>query len=391
MVKNVTKFFRNTPVKSIEEYFLLYPSKVSEAVNWNKPLNNIATPLIKAVDNLSDTELAVLRDNAERINEMTDEIGQSALMSVVKDEHLNHYHQLENEYARSTYIFVNDNDGFKRAEEIRYSDHYRKGSLWDGFEGPKGLTVSNKNSDIEEFKAKIADYFRVGGKVKVEIFEREKPYMDELELNITHIMVYREDLPKSYTALEDDDLVPKIIRPVIEIAITYEPESGQIEVIAKSKECREEIAKVFSSSLLNTKIGGEKVPLKQYEISKLLKQCDFPTDPEDGIDSVKVAMLKLKPYDSNNKVTLEVTAKEDKTIYEKSQEWFNINDPLRHGFQLSQVKLVIHFMPDQDNRRRKTIPINIRWPNGCDIKNKTKKERLIGDKYLKRWGLLKEI
>jgi hypothetical protein len=30
-------------------------------------------------------------------------------------------------------------------------------------------------------------------------------------------------------------------------------------------------------------------------------------------------------------------------------------------------------------------------PNGCDLKGRTERERLIGDKYLKHWGLMAEI
>jgi hypothetical protein len=32
--------------------------------------------------------------------------------------------------------------------------------------------------------------------------------------------------------------------------------------------------------------------------------------------------------------------------------------------------------------------VTITMPNGCDLKGKTDRERLIGDKYLRRWGLL---
>ena len=35
--------------------------------------------------------------------------------------------------------------------------------------------------------------------------------------------------------------------------------------------------------------------------------------------------------------------------------------------------------------------MKISYPNNCDLKSRTEKERLIGDKYLKKWGLLKEI
>jgi hypothetical protein len=34
------------------------------------------------------------------------------------------------------------------------------------------------------------------------------------------------------------------------------------------------------------------------------------------------------------------------------------------------------------------LPITITTPHGCDLKERTDRERLIGDKYLPRWGLV---
>jgi hypothetical protein len=392
MSANLNKFFRNTPPQSLQLYFQSYPSVVSEAVNWNKPPKNIATPLLKAIDELSDDEKAVHYDNAERVDEMTDEIGQNALLSVVSNEDREAYESLEGEHDRALFVFLRDGKAFSKAENIRKADAYRKGQMWNGFVGPKDITVSNNEEDIMAFKQKVVDYFRISGNVKVEVFTRDKPYEDGKDLKITHIMVYHEDFPTSFNRFKDSEtIVPEIIRPVVEMTLTYEPESGSIEVIAKGAECREAIAKMLSETLLHTEIDGERIPLKQYNISHLLNPFKFPTDPDDGIESVKVQMLMLNPQDSYNKITLEVTAKEQKTIYDISNEWFDINDPLRKGFKLAKVKFIIHFAPDSESGRGRNIAVTISHPNGCDLKGKTHKEQLIGNKYLKKWGILKEI
>lgn len=392
MTAILSKFFRNTPPDSLNAYFQTYPSAISEAVNWNEPPKNIVKQLLKEIDALTDDEKAIHYDNVERIDEMTDEIGQNALYSVVSNEKREAYEKLEGAHDRASFLFLYDNRTFSRAENIRKADAFRKGQMWNGFVGPKDITVSSNEEDIKEFKQKIVDYFRISGNVKVEVFTRDKPYEDDKDLKITHIMVYHEDLPTSLNRFKDSEtIVPMIIRPVVEMTLTYEPESGSIEVIAKGKECREEIAKMLSETLLHTQIDGERIPLKQYDISHLLNPFKFPTDPEDGIESVKVQMLMLNPQDSYNKITLEVTAKEQKTIYDISKEWFDINDPLRNSFNLAKIKFVIHFAPDSESNRGKNLAVTITRPNGCDLKGKTHKEQLICSKYLKEWGILKEI
>jgi hypothetical protein len=389
--KNANKFIRNLSVNSLQGYFKRYHTKLSQVFKVGGSDKIKKRDLKNLIDSLDLEDYSALNENAERICEMTDEIGQSALLSVIKKINIEEYKDLKNEYERALYVFLINQDAFRKAEEIRYADHYRKSRMWDGFLGPKEMDVCRNSRELQSLRQKISEHFPITGQVKIEIFDRKKIGTENQKLNLVQLMVYREGLTKSHLAFENDDLISKSYRPIYEISLTYEPTTGYIEVIADTRELREMLAKLFSSTLLKKEIEGEHIPLKQYDISKLLTPLVFPTDPEDMIDSVKVTMLKLKPYDNNNKITLEVSVKESRTIYEISKKWFNTHDPLHNGFYLSQVKLAIHFMPDSENPRGKIMVITIGLPNSCNIKDKTEKERMIGDKYLRRWGLLKEI
>ena len=392
MATAIVQFIRKTPRASLKAYFDENPHPVSAVVNWDDEKSDPVKPLLKAVDEMTDADLAMLKIDAERIHEMTDEIGQRALLSVVSNDDIDTYLNLESAHDRALFVFLRTPQAFRHAEDIRYADEYRKGRMWDGFLGPVDIPVSRDKAHIEDFEAKVTDYFHTGGKLKVEIFNRTRSDLEYDAVDLVQIMIYREGLPDSYLAFENNDLVTKVRRPVNEMVITYEPKTGAIEVIADGKECREELVKLFSASLLQSPLDeAQRVPLKKYDISKLLQPCNFPTDPEDGIEQVKVMMLALKPYDNGNKVMLSVTAKETKTIHEVSREWFETHDPLRTGFLAAKAKLSIRFKPDSIDRRGKTLPVEITWPNGCDLKGKTTKEQLIGEKYLKRWGLMEEI
>ena len=391
MTANIAKFFRHTPDVSLEKYFLKFPSLVSEAVDWKDLPKKISKILINAVGDLSEDDLALLNTNSERINEMTDEIGQDALMAVIPADDFSGYENLQNAHDRALYVFLRHQEAFKRAEDIRFSDVYRKSRMWAGYLGPKETDVSRDLLALDLFKDKIAALSQGSGKVKIEIFTRTKPYADGQELKLVQVMIYREGLPESFHVFDEDDLVSQIVRPVGEVVLSYEPQSGQIEIISNEIAIREEVVKAFAETLLGTEIDGERVPLKQYDLSKLLNHFDFPTDPDDGIASVRISLLKLRPYDSANKVTLEVAAKEQKTIHEVSRDWFAVHDPMNGGFLVVHTKLTIKFAPDSESPKGKTIPVKISYPNHCDLKSRTEKERLIGDKYLKKWGLLKEI
>jgi hypothetical protein len=390
--KAIVKFFRSVPVKSLRAYFEAYPCDVVLTVDWDDAPKNIVKFLRRALSGILPEDFAKLQENAERINEMTDEIGQTALLSVVPDAELEAHRACKNAHDRALRIFLTDKNLFRRAEEIRHTDRYRKGRMWSAFVGPKNVTVSTASEDMAQFEAKILACFRAGQRIKVDIFDRTKPYGEDQDLALVQVVAYHERLPESYPALDEaNDVISKVYRPAHEIALTYEPESGSIEVIANDRECRPEIAKLFAETLLQTEIEGQKFPLKQYDIAKLLRPFDFPTDPQDGIQSVKVTMLRLTPYDSQNKVTLDASAREPRTLYALAQEWFNAHDPLRTGFALSGVRIAVKFAPDHKDPRGKTVTFKIGYPNSCDLKDKTEKERLIGEKYLRRWGLIKDV
>nr|BDD46868.1 hypothetical protein 32 [bacterium] len=360
MTKEIAQFIRNTPRESLAKYFNSNPHPISDTVSWDSSEHDVVAPLLKAVDQMTDDELFLLDIDAERIVAMTDEVGQTALSSVVSDHDIKIYNDLHNACDRSLWVFLRDRAAFQRAEGIRFANEYRQGRDWDGFAGPTAITIKSDPVSLEAFKKQIIGYFKTGGNIKVEIFERSRESLKDEDINLVQIMVYREDLPASYLTFEKGDLATKVIRPVQEIALTYNAENGEIEIIAKGRECREDGVKIFMETLLQNPVDeAKRVPLKHYNISRLMSPYGFPTDAEDGIDRVIVTMMRLNPLDSSRKIILEIPSKDDKSIYAVASEWFDISNPLNSGFVLSQVKLSIHFKPDTQHPRGKTLPVKI--------------------------------
>ena len=385
----IANFIRHTPRPALATYIDNHAPLLAGSFTWPQANDDHVKPLLKAVDEMDRDERELLRHNAERINEMTDEEGQTAILSVIADHSV--INTLENAHARAMWVFINHPESFRRAEETRYANHNRLGRMWDGFIGPKGKTVSSGSLDMETFRTRLTDVFGKDTKMKIEAYRRESEDEDGVVAAIDQIVVYREGLPDSYQELEKDELVVKIRRPVYELIICYEPYTGVIEVIAQGKEQRENVARLFSEVLLGTEIEGARVPLRQYDISSLASPRSFPTDPEDGIESVKVVFLRMKPMNGAGSITVDVPAKHSLSIHAQSKEWFQQNDPLQSGFVPHQAKIVVQFHPTPDERRGKSLPVKITMPNRCDLKSRTERERLIGEKYLARWGLIKEV
>jgi len=209
---------------------------------------------------------------------------------------------------------------------------------------------------------------------------------------LVQIAIYREGLPDDFLAFDGGGaLVRRARRPVYEAALTYEAATGVIEVVASERESREEMVRLMARDLLGIDFQNEKVPLRQYDLAILLRPFAFPTDPADGIESVEVKQLRLMPIDDvGERVTLECLRKADRTIWSMASDHFGARDPLAGGWVATQAKLTIKFHPKGDAKRGRTLPLTITMPHGCNLKDQTEEEQLIGEKYLRRWGILRD-
>ena len=121
-----------------------------------------------------------------------------------------------------------------------------------------------------------------------------------------------------------------------------------------------------------------------YDLEKFLEPCDFPTDPEDKIEKVKLLMIKLKPTNNKCCLTLAVNDEYQESVYEIAHDWFDTHNPFEGGFIVYQIKLVIKFYS------KELLPVIISHPCHCNLTQFSDLEQQIIIKYLKRWGLIEE-
>ena len=174
--------------------------------------------------------------------------------------------------------------------------------------------------------------------------------------------------------------------------MTYEPATGVIEVVAHDRDSRLDLVRLFARNLLASEFNNERVPVRRFDLAVLAQPFSFPNDLADGIESVRVNLLRLMPIDGvGERVTLEAMSGLKQTIWEMAAQRFGENNPLFGGWTITQARFTIRFKPEAGASRGKTLPLTITKPHGCDLKDRTERERLIGEKYLRRWGILQDI
>jgi len=388
-VPTLPDFIRSTPPASLRSYFTFIQAEMPPDVVWEGAANVVVPPLLRAVDAMHDAERMRVTNDADRVGAMADEAGQAALYSITNSPDI--LDSLENGYARALWMFLKDPAGFGHAEEVRYADDRRYGRMWDGFECLPNLTVPRDGEPYTAFKAAIATHFDTKH-VEVDICDRSRPSLEGEDAKLVQVAIYREGRTGDRRAFVDGKLDRLPFRPVVEAAITYEPASGTIEVVAQARETREDLVRLFAEHLLGAPFDGERIPIRQYSLDHLLQPFDFPTDAEDKIESVRVSLLRLMPYETQGeRVTLECMRGAERSIWQMADSRFGDNDPLVGGFKVTQVRFIIKFHAMPGVRGGRTLPVTISMPKGCDLKDRTERERLVGEKYLKRWQILRNV
>ena len=385
----LNRMIRNTSVPSLREFFTSRAVDLPSAVNWAAPEQDVIKSLLRAVDEMDDMTLARVVNDAERVTNMADEAGQTALYSVIEDRA--HLDDLGNAHERVLWMFRNDPTGFLRAEEVRFTDERRRGRMWDGFIGTPNVALQRDAEAVAAFEKAVRERF-ASNNVHIDIFDRHRPMFEGEDCELVQIVVYREGLPGDDLAFDEHGkLTRRPRRPVFEAAMTYEPETGVIEVVASDRESREDMVRFLARDLLGIEFQQERLPFRHYDLSVLLKPHDFPTDLADGIAAVEVKSLRLMPIESvGERVTLECLRKADRSIWDMARERFGAADPLQGGWVATQAKLTIRFHPTGGSRRGRTLPLTVTMPHGCNLKDQTEREQLIGERYLRRWGILRD-
>jgi hypothetical protein len=384
---SISTFLRKTPVPALRAYFEAAAFRLPVTIDWDGEEAEVVRPLLKAVNEMAETEKSKFLLEAERVCNLADEAGNIALLSVVRDRET--FDTLEVGYACSLWVFLNERESFRKAEEVRYTDHRRHGRAWDGFVLAENCEVSTDPVALSAFRAAIRERFRTEN-VQIDVFERQRLGHDEEMAKLIQVAVYREGRPGAALRFSDaGNLTRHVDKPVYEAALTYEPDTGAIEVIADRKDTRIDLTRFMARDLLGLPFEEKRLPVLQYDLDVLLQPHDFARDFRDGIEAVTVTALRLVANDEvPDRFTLEKSALGDRSIWETAAHRFPGDNPMGGGWSVAYTKISVKFGPTATEPRGKTIALSITAPTGCNLKGMTAREQLISAKYLRRWGLL---
>jgi hypothetical protein len=397
---NLLRFLRRGLPSDLHRYFATRGILFSKPVEWTAKPAALLDSLKAAIEGLPERACERVLEDFERVDQLSDEIGQRALHSLIEHDEalLCRFRSCSGAEARGLFVLLTNEDAFDHALATAYAEWMRHGRSWSGFCLPAPLAPSKNRSDLALLEVDLRALFRkfdgTGRKLKVDWFERRTCDLKGTAVGqVIHYSVYVEGLPESSIEFDSEGPKRKTRRPVIEAAICCDPVAGVLDIVSKGgRALREDIAKSFAERLLGSGTTLTPVARRDFDLNRLKRPAAFSTDPADGIKSVEVTLLRLRNAASQfGYVTIENDDTERGDIYAKSALWFGDTDPLRRpDWRVTQAKLKIVFYPEAAKKRAKTINVELRAPNGSNLRDQTRRHQIISEKYLARWGLIKK-
>ena len=365
-------------------------------IDPKKGKREIRSDYFEVLSCLAVTDRQTMEELAEKMVLLTDGSGQDAVDSVkyehFSEEQLHTFKTLNNQYDRSVWLYKEDTHLFEEALNARLADVFRQSkSCYSGFIGPQSLVLNDDLSAIDGFHEKIADQCQCSkDQVAIQVFKRLHSNSQAKETRegvaLYQVSIHYNLSPEVVECVKDSQLDSQQVTRSASSFITYEPDNGNIEVLSKERVGREALARLVADHLLQSAITGESIPIKRYEYQHLASPCQFDIADE-NVDWVRVTQLGYTK--SGRSMILKISTTDTENIYQASKDMIGAHFSFsQHELNFAQISVKIRKQPGE---RARTVHIILRGENNCNIKTKRERDRVLCDRLLEKWQIVREI
>jgi hypothetical protein len=293
----------------------------------------------------------------------------------------------DSRHDKAVWASIRAIDVWDLAVRFARADSLSRGRYWT-----KRCDIPAKEPDtnpgkIEELEEALAGFFQAtqarGRHCQIEHYVRAS--------GAHYFFAYLDDYADTYVTLDDDgafDRRPE--RRAFELVLVYDRVHGTLEMYVRGgKKVYIPLQEIFCRVILDEEIGQENRNSHPYELNGLLsRNFQFPTDPHDGVDLVRVRKLRLSIKGlPRRRITLEADPEGSvDDIYEMLEKYLNQQRLPASILNVTQVGLKFSFDPSNDDLP-KSLSFELSWPNSSNLKSKPERVRELAEKYLRHWGL----
>lgn len=208
---------------------------------------------------------------------------------------------------------------------------------------------------------------------------------------VDYFFCYLDDYADTYINFDETgDYARTPERRAFELVFAYDQQHGTLDMFVRGgKKVYIPLQEIFCRVILSEEIAPENRDSHPYELNGLIsRDSHFPTDPNDGIEEVRVRRLRLSVKGmSKRRITLEANPDGDADdIYDMMDEYLNQQRIPASIVNVTQVGFKFSF-DQEDPSLPRSLSFDVSYPNSSNLKSKPERLRDLGEKYLKQWGV----
>lgn len=376
----------------LASFFATFGSDFSQ-VDWEQSSDRLVKQLYSTLNPLSFRRRLTIESAIARIESMVSDYCQRLLIQTSTVDSGDVLSTLSSSLERSCWVYLHDAPAFEQSETVSQADYTRGQQYWSYYlTEVSDVNVDDQNNWLNAFNRLLSQVFNVKQEA-VDTRLHHTVVIDEagVEQSEWHITIYHSQLPETYLVFDDQQTLASLPgRLVLPYSLIYTPSTGMLEVLAPDQSRRLILVRLFTSVLLRQNT----IPYRSFTLQPLLRLSSLPFDAADGIRSVSVVRMRLEDSEWNSHLNIDLPPMLNgtMTIHDYIRHYFGQDNPFLTGsFTPVKATIVIRFDEQAPISTSNTLSISISLPNQCDLRNRSQKERLLGEKYLIRWGLMDSL
>lgn len=293
----------------------------------------------------------------------------------------------ESRHDKAVWTYIRATDVWNLAVRFARADSLSRGRYWIKRCDIPATEPRTSKTRIEELQRAFSAFFLAtqarGRHSQIEHYVRAS--------GVDYFFAYLDDYADTYVTLDDGgefDRRPE--RRAFELVLAYDRTHGTLDMYVRGgKKVYIPLQEIFCRVILDEEIGPETKDSHPYELNGLLsRDFQFPTDPADGIETVRVRKMRISVKGvPRRRITLEANPEAGvDDIYDMLDEYLNQQRLPASILNVTQAGLKFEFDPSREDLP-KSLSFEMSWPNSSNLKSKPEGVRELVEKYLKQWEL----
>ena len=358
-------------------------------VPWDDLTEHRIDPVFDAWEALPDGKANEVQCILREVHALASERGAKALAEVIA-EHLparqDEFAAIESKHDKAMWCRLHAPKPFEMASVFAEVDGLEAGNQWktrNGLpRGPLDVTPARIAALEDEVKAFFSTRELRGRHCHVA--HHSRPCGTE------YFFAYLDDYPDRDMVFEEgsDVPVPRSVRSAFQVVFAFDTTRGEFSAHAKGgAPVWNQLQVIFCRCVLGLKVDPTEAIKPVFDIAHLVDPSfHLSFDAADGIESAEITAIRVKKPVGYTSVEVKVPPKGGRKLADELADWIKDGIMVPGAVKVDHISIAVK-LAKTDTERASTMQLAITAPNSCNLKGKSDRQRRIGEKLLKSWGV----